>query len=504
MKIKRFIAKNMREAIRMVRDEQGPDSVILSNRRVQGGIEVVAAVDYDEALMQQSLRRAAQPAVAAPPPPPPPPPKPEPVAASMPSIRSPLELLLAEFGEPDTIAPAVAAPPAPTMQIAAAPPMTAAMAQPTQVAGSVRPVMSSTQAASLMHAVSGSNAVAASMALPNEYLEMQRGMTRELSDMRRMIEQQLAGLAWNDLRANRPQRYAVLKTLTDLGLDTALAREIADQLPDATTEERARFLPLGLLARRIPVAKHDVVLDGGILALVGPTGVGKTTTIAKLAARYAERHGLRDIALVAMDHYRIGAQEQLYTYGRLLGVPVYTVTPQQSLRDTLAKLADRKLVLIDTVGMSPRDGALVHQIEMLADASPRLKAYLTISATSQSGDQDEVVRRFGGVQSPANPGGRLAGCILSKLDETSRIGGALSVAIRHQLPLAYVTDGQRVPEDLQVARADQLVIRAQQLARATPMELDDDMMALKFASMFDGSTVGSAHGIAPTGAKAHV
>ncbi len=481
MKIKRFVAKNMREAIRMVREEQGPDAVILSNRRVQGGIEVVAAVDYDEALMQQSLRRAQAPVeVAAPPAPEPrPEPKPEALLTPMPgSGRSPLDVLLADFGEPQAV---MASQPAPLVS----------MQQHSQAGLPVRG-MANTQAASLAHAVSGSQAFAISSQPAHDFIELQRGLQRELGDMRRMMQEQLAGMAWNDLRRNRPQRYAVLKTLTDLGLDAPLAREIADQLPDSTTEERARFLPLGLLARRIPVARTDAVLDGGVIALVGPTGVGKTTTIAKLAARYAEAHGLRDIALVAMDHYRIGAAEQLYTYGRLLGVPVYTVTPQQTLRETLAKLSDRKLVLIDTVGMSPRDGGLEAQVQMLAEASPRLKAYLTIAATSQSGDQDDVVRRFGGVGPSATGASRIAGCIISKLDETTRIGGALSAAIRHQLPIAYVTDGQRVPEDLQVARADQLVIRAQQLARATPMEIDEETMAMRFASSFDG------------GAQAHV
>ncbi|WP_295680881.1 flagellar biosynthesis protein FlhF [uncultured Nevskia sp.] len=481
MKIKRFVAKNMREAIRMVREEQGPDSVILSNRRVQGGIEVVAAVDYDEALMQQSLRRGAQPADAIEPPLPEP--KPEPLMTPAPgSDRVPLDILLADFGD---------------TEVAPAP-------RPSALIGSYAPApinspipMPRSQAASLSYAQSGNQAFAVS-AQPgtalasHEFVELQR----ELGGMRRMLQEQLAGMAWNDLRRHHPQRYTVLKTLTDLGLDAPLAREIAEQLPETTSAERARFLPLGLLARRIPVAQHDVVLEGGVIALVGPTGVGKTTTIAKLAARYAEAHGLRDIALVAMDHYRIGAAEQLYTYGRLLGVPVYTVTPQQSLRDTLAKLSDRKLVLIDTVGMSPRDGALEQQVQMLGEASTRLKAFLTIAATSQSGDQDEVVRRFGGM----GPGSRIAGCVLSKLDETTRIGGALSAAIRHQLPIAYVTDGQRVPEDLQVARADQLVIRAQQLARATPMDIDEETMAMRFASsMANGFTPGFDGGV-----QAHV
>ena len=139
---------------------------------------------------------------------------------------------------------------------------------------------------------------------------------------------------------------------------------------------------------------------------------------------------------------------------------------------------------------------LEQQVQMLAEASTRLKVFLTIAATSQSGDQDDVVRRFGGI----GPGSRIAGCVISKLDETTRIGGALSAAIRHQLPIAYVTDGQRVPEDLQVARADQLVIRAQQLARATPMDIDEETMAMRFASsMAPGFTPGFDGGV-----QAHV
>ncbi len=480
MKIKRFVAKNMREAIRMVREEQGPDSVILSNRRVPSGIEVVAAVDYDEALMQQSLRRGAQPLDTVEPPLPEP--KPEPLMTPAPgSDRVPLDILLADFGDTETTP-------------AARPSAPISSPVPHSQAASLNP-------ASLNYGQSGNQAFAvcaqpAQALASHEFVELQR----ELGGMRRMLQEQLAGMAWNDLRRQHPQRYAVLKALTDLGLDAPLAREIAEQLPEATSAERARFLPLGLLARRIPVAPHDAVLEGGVIALVGPTGVGKTTTIAKLAARYAEAHGLRDIALVAMDHYRIGAAEQLYTYGRLLGVPVHTVTPQQSLRDTLAKLAHAKLVLIDTVGMSPRDGALEQQVQMLGHASPRLKVFLTIAATSQSGDQDDVVRRFGGMGPSNGSGSRIAGCVISKLDETTRIGGALSAAIRHQLPIAYVTDGQRVPEDLQVARADQLVIRAQQLARATPMDIDEETMAMRFASsMAPGFTPGFDGGV-----QAHV
>jgi len=492
MKIKRFLAKNMREAIRQVREEQGPDAVILSNRRVNGGIEVVAAVDYDEALMQASLRRAAlqQQAVAR---------QTEAKAAEARAEMAPtpavsVQTTIVERPQMPVSAEAAAAVVAPVAPVARVEPMsTATLPRPTEAMeflldeygyetpapkAKAQPQLSPAAAIATgasaafievpASPVSSQAATIAAKVPSEEFLQLKR----ELGGMRRMIEQRLAGLSWSDMKRNQPQRYAVLKVLTDIGLELDLARSIVEELPNTVTNDRARFLPLGLLSRRIPVTKQDIVLDGGVIALVGPTGVGKTTTIGKLAARYAERHGLRDIALVAMDHYRIGAQEQLYTYGRLLGVPVYSVTPKQSLTETLHKLSDRKLVLIDTPGLGPRDDGLLMQIKTLAEAHPKLRAYLTMAAHCQAADQNEVVRRFGSTG--------LSGCILSKLDETSRIGGALSVVIRHGLPLAYVADGQRVPEDLQVAKADELVIRAMRLARETPARVDEEILEMQY------------------------
>ncbi len=399
MKIKRFLAKNMREAIRMVREEQGADAVILSNQRVSGGIEVVAATDYDAALMQQATRRTAA----------------------------------------ITEAPIAAEPPAP--------PASQGRRQAAPVAAAASPVPT----------------------LPTPEIQQLR---QELGGMRRMLETQLASLAWRDLSERQPERLAALRTMSDLGIEPQLAREIAMALPENPGAERARFLPLGLLARRIPVAASDRILDGGVYALVGPTGVGKTTTIAKLAARYAARHGTRDLALVTTDHYRVGAQEQLYTYGRLLGVPVHTAANGQELNAVLARLSDRKLVLIDTAGMAPRDRQLAAQFAELRGGGKRIRSWLVLTATTQQGDLGECLQRFGPVQPEA--------AILTKLDEATRIGGALSALIRGGLPLAYVCDGQRVPEDLQQARADQLVLRAMQLTRQAPATVDDATLALQF------------------------
>jgi flagellar biosynthesis protein FlhF len=297
-------------------------------------------------------------------------------------------------------------------------------------------------------------------------------MQRELGSMRRLLEDQLSGLFWNELKRSQPRRVAVLKALSNLGLDADLARAIADEFPQDLPAERARLLPQALLARRIPVGKPDPILEGGVVALVGSTGAGKTTTIAKLAARFAQHNRPRDIALVTLDHYRIGAQEQIHSYGRLLGVPVHALQPDQDLGRLLEQLSDRRLVLIDTAGMSQRDRSLPQQLERLAVVGAKLRTHVVLAANAAN--PDEVVRRFAALKP--------AGAILTKIDEASCIGAALSAVVRHALPLSYVAHGQRVPEDLHLAHADRLVLCATQLARAVPKALDDESLAQRFAT----------------------
>jgi len=405
MKIKRFVAKSMRDAIRQVRDEQGPDAVILSNRRVPGGVEVVAATDYDAALAQQALRQFG------PPDPQPPPEKPKKLNAP----SRPAESVVS--AEPPAAHPA-------------APPIAAAAS--------------------------------------GELMLMQR----ELGSMRKLLEEQIAGMHWSELKRSQPHRVAVLRTLDQLGLSSDLANSIADEMPHKIEAEAAETLTLNLLARRIPIGPQDPILDGGVVALVGPTGVGKTTTIAKLAARFAQHNRARDIALVTLDHYRIGAQEQLFSYGRLLGVPVHSVAPNQDLGAVLDQLSDRKLVLVDTAGMSQRDRTLAQQIDRLGRLGSRLRCYVVLAANASG--PDEVVRRFASLKP--------SGCVLTKLDEADCIGAPLSAVIGNALPLSYVAHGQRVPEDLHLAHADRLVLCAAQLARATVKASDDQNPAQRLAT----------------------
>lgn len=427
MKIKRFIAPDMRQAMRDVRAEQGADAVILSTRRLEEGIEIIAAVDYDETLMREAVRVNA----------------PAPVPAAVPAAlkdskelvkEAPKERVREAAKEPlrqtRAATPPPPPPPAPSADIAALQPM-----------------------------------------MEQHALETAR-MRTELGGLRQLLEQQLSSLAWNDMERRSPMRARVLRDMSRLGIDSDVARQLIDELPEELNADQARYLPLGLLSRSLKVSGRGLADVCGVTALVGPTGVGKTTTIAKLAACAVMHHGPQHVALVSTDHYRIGAAAQLEHYGRLLGVRVYPAYDAAGLAQTLNLLRDHHTVLVDTAGVSGGDPRLQQQMEVLREASAqgvaKLRACLVLAANAQASALEESVRAY----LPLKP----SVCIATKLDEAPSLGGLLSVLIRHRLPLDCTTDGQRVPEDISAADARVLVCRAaQQQRRLGPAGEDLDM-----------------------------
>jgi flagellar biosynthesis protein FlhF len=394
MKIKHYRAADMRQALRQVREAQGPDAVILSSRRLQNGVEVVAAVDYDVDV----------------------------AAAS-------------DAGEPARTESRI-----PTAADYAA------LAQRFQ-GGQERQQISD---------------------LPPDANE-------ELRTLRRMLETQLATLAWNDLSRRAPIQTEVLRQLTVLGLAHDLAGELVSQLPARMELTEAQRLALALMARRIETVGERWMESGGVVAMVGPTGVGKTTLIAKLAARWVLRHGARDIALVSTDCVRIGAQEQIHTLGRLLGVPAYAIDGAADLTELLDRLGERRIVSIDSAGLSQRDPRLADELEALANTSDRLETSLVLSAAAQAGAIEESLARF----APARP----TTCCVTKLDEATSLGGTLSALIRTKLPLAYLSDGQQVPEDLSPARSHQLIARAVELSKKAGAHADEDLLQRRFGAV---------------------
>jgi flagellar biosynthesis protein FlhF len=300
-------------------------------------------------------------------------------------------------------------------------------------------------------------------------------MGNELKTLRRMLETQMAQLAWNDLSRRAPIHTEMLRELTEIGLGQELAAQVVAQLPAHTDLTQARRLAIAALSQQVLVTGDRWLEDGGCVALVGPTGVGKTTTLAKLAVRWVLRHGARDLALIAGDAARIGAHEQMNTLGQLLGAPVYTVHALEELPALLDKLAKTRFVLIDTPGSSQRDALLASRLAALSAVGPRLETALVLAASTQAGAIAEVVQRFAAV-SPAS-------CVLTKVDEAASLGGVLSVLVRARLPISYMSEGQRVPEDLRPARSLELVSSAVQLAHTAGAAADEDLLRRRFGEM---------------------
>jgi flagellar biosynthesis protein FlhF len=282
-------------------------------------------------------------------------------------------------------------------------------------------------------------------------------LLRELASMKSMLQDQIAGQAWRDMSERRPLAVQLWRELVEAGFSASLARTVADKLPDDHNEGQARKWVSEVLSRNLRCVDpaRDMVEAGGVYALVGPTGVGKTTTTAKLAARCVVKYGALSLGLITTDSYRIGAFDQLSIYGKILGVPVHSAQSYAELEATIATMAGKRMVLIDTTGMGQRDNRVAEQINLLDN--PSIRRVLLLNAAAQAETLEDVARAYQGKAAGARP---LAGAILTKIDEAAKLAPVLDVVARHGLEILAVTNGQRVPEDLHAAAGAALVHRA--------------------------------------------
>lgn len=274
----------------------------------------------------------------------------------------------------------------------------------------------------------------------------------EIHAMKSTLEDQLATVAWGNFTQRRPEKVKILRTMLDAGFSPALSRRLVDKLTADFDYEQSLKQAMSALAFNLhTVVSDEMVEKGGVYALIGPTGVGKTTTTAKLAARCVIRYGADKVALLTTDSYRIGGHEQLRIYGQLLGVPVRTIKDTEDLQLTLSELKNKHMVLIDTVGMSQRDQMVAQQIEMLSNCGADVKRMLVLSAASNGKTLDEVISAY--------QKNDIYGCIITKVDEAASLGVALDAVIRRKLRLHYVANGQKVPEDIHAANPRYLLHR---------------------------------------------
>lgn len=359
MKLKRFVAPSTAKAMRKIKETFGEEAVILSSHTVKEGVEVVAAVDYDESVIHGKTARD--------------------------------------------------------------------LAEPVYASQSVIPSDSSKDPSVL------------------DVLQ------NEMRCLREMVENQLAGFAMQNMAHYQPMQMLLIKRLIKLGFDINFSTKLVKKIEESKDSQKAWLVLLTSVMKELLFFNHELLQTGGVYAFVGPTGVGKTTTIAKLAARFCLQFGNDQLGLITTDNYRIAAVEQLITYGKILGITVSVAHDAESLQTNLNKLKDKKLVLIDTAGMKPSDSRVHKQFEMLKQMYVPVSPILVFSATSQYSVLEDIFNHY--FQ------GEIESCIMTKLDESKLIGASLSMLAEKKIPLTYLTHGQRVPEDIEVASANSILKR---------------------------------------------
>lgn len=517
MKAKKIIAPDMRQALKMVRDQMGDDAVILSNRKVANGVEVTATVDYqavvsahrdrqrqqahvpafmdrdaevsvpagdEKRLIKQDLLAAKQEAERR-------------LAqrdagqrtrtatrqqsrAFQKSVLDRVKPLLGRMEQNDT-----AAQPAPARTTKSTPELDddhVQLSRPARaVAAAEQQRKTPTPAkredwkdyldpAPRKPAATGTRHP--DLAVAPASVDQQDGtamvqMREELAQLKSLLNQQLGGVAWGDFSYRHPLSAAIFRRLTQLGLSPEIGRSLIKSVRENAPKKEAWRDALMALSKRIPLSDNNILDQHGIVAFVGPAGVGKTTTIAKLATQYALEHGAENLALITTDNYRLAGHEQLRALARILKVPLRVVTDQQPLDNVLRGLARKRMILIDTAGLSANDETFFNQLRQLEDAHTPIDKWLVLSATSQRRILERAVTQYTHLD--------LNGCVLTKVDESASLGEALSVIIDHQLPVSYITDGQTIPDDIKRAKAGQLVHLAVELTR--DVHLDDGIMA---------------------------
>lgn len=446
MKIKRFFAPDIRQAMRMVKEELGVDAVIMSNRSLDGGVEIVAARDFDEQVIHKNLKKQQEDEL---------------VANRLKKYDLP------EFAGDNKPAHLVSS--ARKRGSEAENPLRRNMdqylgyAEKVQLAGNAqaqkiseklkvvdKPAWANGDTVSRKPAVASENspkpAPAVHAAGPDKFMEEMR---KEINDLRSLLDSRLSSIAQLPQAGEQRLREALLDRLMDCGFSKSLSSKITHRLAGQQDFNSAWDKSQEMLGRVVPIANDKLMEQGGIAALVGSTGVGKTTTIAKLAAQFILKHGTRQIALITTDNYRIGAHEQINTYGKILDVPVRVANDAEDLHRHIESFSDKRLILIDTAGMSQRDMRLAEQLKALQHSDLPIQPYLVMSATTQYKAALEIMDAFQQLEPQAT--------ILTKFDEAVTKGTALSALIERRMPISFITDGQQVPEDIYVPEADTLI-----------------------------------------------
>jgi flagellar biosynthesis protein FlhF len=389
MKIKKYFASDMRQALEMARDEHGSDVVILSNRKVLGGVELIAAEDYDEEIYSKSTETRQQ------------------EQQSQDIVEVPQAL-----------------------NVENTPP---------------------------------TNDVVSDIWTRESTMDQMRD---ELKSLRSMLEQQMSGLAWGAIGRQHPLWANLIRQLINLDLTPKLARQLVEEIPENYQFDQAWRTVLALLTYKVPQFHDKILTAGNIVQFFGSSGSGKTTTIAKMATRYALEYGTQNIMLATTDIYRVGAREQLRSYARILGIPIRTINNKADYLGLFDGATSDKLILLDTAGLSLKDAKHQEQLELLKSTEQKTMNCLILPATEHYNALSRLIETYQTFKPDF--------CIPTKLDEATSLGGLLSVAIEKSLPIASICDGQRVPDDMHKMKPYELVSRVVSRANQNKINFDEE------------------------------
>ena len=444
MNIQRFTAATSREALAKARMAFGEGTLILSNRPVENGVEVVATCEDSLATLEQQhsspergtptlrkpdtgMKEAATQAEE----------DAESLAMSTLSFQDYVRERMARRRQDESADNKLVRIPRDDIQVPRTSEPQPVDHHPQLAHAGTRPVV-----IKVSPGVRDNPELATPQSMP-------QSISRELNAMKALIEDRFNTLNWLGQARQNPIQANLMLKLIRAGYSPTLSRTILERMPESADAAQSMQWMMDVLERNLHTDAHGPSLheEGGVFALVGATGVGKTTTAAKLAGMCSRTHGPASVGLITLDAYRVGAQEQLRAYGKMLGIVAHLAHDRAALQDLLGLLSNKKVVLIDTTGLAPRDPRKREMMDLLD--IPQIKRLLVLNASSHGDTLEDTVAHF------KQPKGQQV--ILSKIDEAVKLGPAIDAAIRHQLVLRGVTTGQRVPEDWEAANASKLV-----------------------------------------------
>ncbi len=469
MKVKRFYGDNIRSALNQVSETFGEEAAILSTQKIADGVEVIAALDYDEKLLAKTAITNSNGERA------------ESEQSEMSAaIQANKTNESVSFNKNNTK----------EQRLSNNGNLAEDFSQHQQFSQELEETELVNNDLNNQHSVIESLSVthnSESHTTKNSYFESNTNpennnsiselptdpslslVKQELSLMRNMMNEQLKGMAWNQFAEKSPHQVMLVKQLSALGFNSFVINEMLPHIKNSKETDLSWSKLLALLVNRLPIKQTELLKQGGIYCFLGATGVGKTTTIAKIAAQFVLQHGADSVALISTDNYRISAQEQLNTFAHILNLPTIKTGKQMSLNKALEQYADKKLILIDTAGFSTKDELFERQLKVINQCDKEIQRVFLMSAASQQ----QVLQHCFDLFSPF----KLDACVMTKIDEATSLGEALSVVVEKNIPLLYTTHGQKVPNDIAPAKGVDLIAKSVSLSNRYKRVIDEwDML----------------------------